>query len=264
MRVRRPRSCAWLAAIACALSLVAAAPAARAQAQGNEAGELDPHTFRQRVADYKKARKEVKIDPSLLDKYLGNYQYNAFRVFKVTREDDHLVIALSGDEPVPIFPEGPQKFFYKTVAAQISFEVDPQGNVTGLVLHQGGFERPAPRVDAAQAQKLNDNYNQRIASEAPLPGSEAALRSQIEDYERGQPDYTAMSGQLAAQKRTQASRIERQLELAGPLQSLSFLGVGSHGWDVYEAKFANGVFICRIMLQAPDAKISDLLFEFGP
>jgi hypothetical protein len=39
--------------------------------------------------------------------------------------------------------------------------------------------------------------------------------------------------------------------------------VGSQGWDVYEAKFANGMSINRIIL-APDGKIEGLLTQAGP
>jgi hypothetical protein len=35
------------------------------------------------------------------------------------------------------------------------------------------------------------------------------------------------------------------------------------GWDLYEAKFANGVAICRILL-TPDGKVSGLRLEWGP
>jgi hypothetical protein len=63
--------------------------------------------------------------------------------------------------------------------------------------------------------------------------------------------------------RPQIPRINRRYALYGALQSLSFLGVGMQGWDVYEAKFANGMAICRILL-TPDGKISGLRFEWGP
>jgi serine-type D-Ala-D-Ala carboxypeptidase/endopeptidase len=39
---------------------------------------------------------------------------------------------------VQIYPESELEFFYRVVDAQITFETDGSGGVTGLVLHQGG------------------------------------------------------------------------------------------------------------------------------
>ena len=38
----------------------------------------------------------------------------------------------------PIFPESETKFFYKVVDAQLEFFKNDQGQITHLVLHQGG------------------------------------------------------------------------------------------------------------------------------
>ena len=205
----------------------------------------DQETLRQRQDDQKKPRQEVQIDPAILDNYVGLYQFGAYRVFTVTRQDDHLMVQLTGQEALQVYPESAQKFFYKTVAAQISFVTDPQGRATGLVLHQDGLERPAPRIDQAAAQKLEETFAKRLKGEAPMPGSEAALRHQIETFERGQPDYDAMTEALATLTRPQVPKIERQFALLGSLQSISFRGVGFSGWDIYEAKFANGISIAE-------------------
>jgi beta-lactamase regulating signal transducer with metallopeptidase domain len=261
---------AWAAAVACIVPLAAMAAGAFAQApapaqtsQAAPAGEqIDPETLRQRQADQKKPRHEVQVDPAVFDNYVGYYQLN-LRVFNVTRQDDHLFIQLTGEETVQLFPESPTKFFYKTVPAQISFNTDAQGRATGLVLYQGGLEKPAPRIDQAQAQAIEETYVKRLKGAAPMPGSEAALRQQIIAFSQGHPDLDAMTQDLAAVTRPQVPKIEREFALIGPLQSLSFRGVGFSGWDIYEAKFANGINICRILL-APDGKISGLRFEWGP
>jgi len=103
----------------------------------------------------------------------------------------------------------------------------------------------------------------RIKEGTPTPGSEAALRRQIEAFQQRQPSYGEMTGDLAAGTRPQIPEIERQLAMLGPLQSISFRGVGVQGWDVYESKFANGISVCRILLAA-DGKVSGLLFQWGP
>jgi hypothetical protein len=248
--------------LACFLTPVAITTAALAQAPSG----LDPQTIRQRVQDQKKPRQEVPIDPAILDNYVGDYEFKSYRVFKITKQADqqgaHLFIQLSGEEAVQLYPESTTKFFYKTIPDQISFVTDPAGRATELILHGGGLEQPAPRIDQAQAQQLEDAFDNRLKDETPLPGSEAALRRQIDAFVKGQPDFDSMTDELAALKRPVVSILERQFALAGQLQSISFLGVGAHGWDVYEAKFTKGIFICRIRMA--DAKVGDLLFEWGP
>jgi beta-lactamase regulating signal transducer with metallopeptidase domain len=259
----------WSVVVACIVPLAAITVGAAAQVPSQtqetrvSAPAFDPETLRQRQAEQKQSRQEVQIDPAILDNYLGYYQFGAYRVFMITRQADHLFVELTGLESRQLYPESAQKFFYKSVAAQISFITDPQGRATGLVLHQDGLERPAPRIDQAQAQSLAESYAKRLKGAAPLPGSEAALRHQIEAFEQGQPDYDAMTEGLAAVTRPQIPRIERQFALLGPLQTISFRGVGFSGWDIYEAKFVNGILINRILL-TPDGKITGLRFEWGP
>ena len=57
--------------------------------------------------------------------------------------------------------------------------------------------------------------------------------------------------------------MQRSFARLGALQSISFRGVGSQGWDIYEAKYANGISIWRITM-APDGKIEGLLTQDGP
>jgi hypothetical protein len=72
-----------------------------------------------------------------------------------------------------------------------------------------------------------------------------------------------MTPGLASMTLADVPKIERQFGLLGPVQSISFRGVGLSGWDIYEAKFANGISICRILM-TPDGKITGLRFEWGP
>jgi hypothetical protein len=46
------------------------------------------------------------------------------------------------------FASSEREFFYKIVDARITFDVDAQGRATALVLHQGGRDQRATRIDA--------------------------------------------------------------------------------------------------------------------
>jgi hypothetical protein len=259
---------AWSLVLASAVALVAQPPAAAAQAQPqpplNQAITApDVKLRRERLEEQKKPRHEVKVDPGIIDRYVGYYQLNPYQVFAVERRDDNLFIRLTGEDALQLYPESEQKFFYKDITAQISFGTDPQGRATGLVLHQGGLEKPAPRIDQAQAETIAEAFAKRIKDETPMPGSEAALRHQLGAFANGQPAYADMTDDLATVTKPQIPAISRRFALYGPLQSLAFLGIGMTGWDLYEAKFANGVAICRILL-TPDGKVSGLRLEWGP
>lgn len=269
---KTPSLILWPVVVACAVGLAASTVAAVAQAPSEtreKAGSTaampapDQEVLRQRQAEQKRPRQEVQIDPAILDNYVGSYQLSGYVVFSVTRQGDHLFVQVTGQDAAQVYPESPEKFFYKAVTAQISFVTDPQGKATGLILHQNGLEQSAPRIEQAEVQTLRDIYAKRLKGEAPLPGSEAALRHQLEMFEKGQPDYDAMTEPLATATKPQVPKIEREFALMGPLQSLSFLGVGLSGYDIFEAKFEKGISINRILL-TPDGKISGLLFQWGP
>ena len=223
----------------------------------------DLDTIAQRKEEQDKPRIEIQIDPKILDNYTGYYQLKPSMIFTITRQGDQLFTQLTGQPPVQVYPESAQKFFAKVVHAQISFVIDSQGRATELVLHQAGREQSAKRVDKAEVDSAEQQLAKRIKDGTPLPGSEAALRATIEAQQRGQPNYDAMSEALALATRQQQAVLQRMYAGLGPLQSISFRGVGSQGWDVYEAKYANGMSINRISL-APDGKIEGLLTQAGP
>lgn len=92
-------------------------------------------------------RKVVKIDPKTFDGYVGSYQLALGVTLKVSREGDRFMTKLTGQRPVEIFPEGDHDFFVKIVNAQITFVTNSQGRATELILHQGGADQHAQRVE---------------------------------------------------------------------------------------------------------------------
>lgn len=61
--------------------------------------------------------------------------------------DGRLVSRLGPQPPVPLYAETDTRFFARVVDAQVEFELDGEGNGVALVLHQGGRETRAPRVE---------------------------------------------------------------------------------------------------------------------
>jgi len=93
-----------------------------------------------------KERQAVKLDPKLYNTYVGEYQLAPGAVFTIRRDGDRLLVRLTGQSFLEIFPESETEFFYKVVNAQITFVKDNQGRVTDLILHQNGQNPKATKI----------------------------------------------------------------------------------------------------------------------
>jgi CubicO group peptidase (beta-lactamase class C family) len=93
-------------------------------------------------------RREVAVDPAVLQTYVGVYALSPFFTITVTLEDGQLMAQATGQDKYPIFAASPTEFFYKVVNAQITFEVTKDGAVERMVLHQNGADAPGVRTDS--------------------------------------------------------------------------------------------------------------------
>jgi D-alanyl-D-alanine-carboxypeptidase/D-alanyl-D-alanine-endopeptidase len=98
-----------------------------------------------------KQHTEIPIDPRLLDNYTGRYQVTPNLILEVTRDGDRLFTQgfaqVNGEALVlpklEVFAEGEKKFFAKVADSQITFETNPEGRATSLILHRAGRDMPA-------------------------------------------------------------------------------------------------------------------------
>lgn len=89
-----------------------------------------------------KVHTEIAIDPAALETYVGVYQLAPTFAITITREGASLYGQATGQPRFQLFAEAATEFFLKDVDAQITFEKDPAGKVTRLILHQGGRDLP--------------------------------------------------------------------------------------------------------------------------
>ena len=89
----------------------------------------------------------MKVDAAVVEKYVGRYQLAPNFIITVTREGDQLYAQATNQPRFELFAESPREFFLKVVDAQITFVVDASGLATSLVLHQGGRDTPANRIE---------------------------------------------------------------------------------------------------------------------
>jgi hypothetical protein len=209
-------------------------------------------------------RKEITVDPAVLARYVGVYQMGPGANMLITLDGSQLNSQLTGQGVVPLFPESETMFFPKVVNAQIEFPVTgPQQKASQLTLHQNGRDMVGTRLDDAEAKKIADTAAtraKRFKDQTQSPGTEAALRRDIEELRLGEPKYELMSTQLASVTRQQLPQLKGTVTQLGAVQSVTFKGVGPAGADIYEVKFEHGSTEWRIMLDA-DGKVETVGFR---
>jgi CubicO group peptidase (beta-lactamase class C family) len=90
--------------------------------------------------------KEVKIDPALLDRYVG--KYNAFLTVEVIKKDGKLYRHRDGTPDIELKPESETKFFYDDdTDRQLEFEVDKTGKITKIWFINSGQRGEMKRVE---------------------------------------------------------------------------------------------------------------------
>ncbi|MCB9305238.1 MAG: serine hydrolase [Lewinellaceae bacterium] len=92
------------------------------------------------------ARKEIKVDAAVLEKYIGEYELAPGFNLKVMKEGDQMRAQATGQGAFDIFAESETMFFLKVVDARIEFFPDENGMVNKLVLHQAGQQIEGTRL----------------------------------------------------------------------------------------------------------------------
>ena len=91
-------------------------------------------------------RTAIHLDPKILDAYAGSYQLRPDFILRFWREGDQFMVQATGQPAVQVFAESETQFFLKVVDAQITFFKNEAGQVTHLMLHQGGRDVKGERL----------------------------------------------------------------------------------------------------------------------
>lgn len=93
-----------------------------------------------------RAHKEITVDPTIFDRYVGRYQYSPSDIIIVTRDGDHLSVQAPGPDKLELFVEGEHDFFLKAIDAQITFESSGTAPATAAIWHQAGQTQRGERI----------------------------------------------------------------------------------------------------------------------
>jgi CubicO group peptidase (beta-lactamase class C family) len=86
------------------------------------------------------------VDPKIYGSYAGQYELAPNFFLTITSEEGRLMGQATGQSKLELFPESETQFFVVTVAVQITFVKDEKGQVTHLILRQGGQDITAKKI----------------------------------------------------------------------------------------------------------------------
>jgi CubicO group peptidase (beta-lactamase class C family) len=108
--------------------------------------ELNPNNAGAIQAIKRLEGRETKVDPAVLETYVGEYEINPRLTFTVTREGGKLMGQMGSQPKLELEPVSETQFAVSAVKANISFEKDSDGKVMSLVLQQGARTVNAKKI----------------------------------------------------------------------------------------------------------------------
>ncbi|NNE98662.1 MAG: serine hydrolase [Pyrinomonadaceae bacterium] len=108
-----------------------------------------------KIAPTAPPNKTVKVDPAILDSYVGQYQLAPNFIITVAKKDGGLSARATGQGQFTLKPLAADRFVVEGVEATVSFHKGPDGKVNLLKLDQGGRVQDAKRIKAFDPTKVN-------------------------------------------------------------------------------------------------------------
>ncbi|HKP51752.1 MAG TPA: serine hydrolase [Chloroflexia bacterium] len=88
----------------------------------------------------------ARIEPQLLDRYTGKYEFTRGTYWKVTREGDTLLLHPAAQAAIDLHPRSNSEFFASIVDAEAAFTISQGGLASEMILRQNGQEKSMKRV----------------------------------------------------------------------------------------------------------------------
>lgn len=106
-------------------------------APGDIASKLAAVVHREKVV-LPSERKEITVPPEVLSTYVGTYELAPDFSITITLENGQLISQATNQPKIPLYAASLTDFFPKVVDAEIEFVKNDKGEVSQLILHQGG------------------------------------------------------------------------------------------------------------------------------
>ncbi|TXN23406.1 serine hydrolase [Methylobacterium sp. WL9] len=96
----------------------------------------------------------IVLEDIILDRYAGTYQLGPRHFLTLTREHGRLLSKGTAGPPILFLPESDRTFVSPAIDARITIDTEPDGRPNGLVYHQAGRDRIAPRTTPEEAVRI--------------------------------------------------------------------------------------------------------------
>jgi DNA-binding transcriptional MerR regulator len=212
---------------------------------------------------YEQARPriEMNVDGLSFTEYVGFYQHAGGEIEEIKSRSGGISSRITGQAWIDQFCETTDKFFFKVLAAQTTFQRDENGKIVSLIEHQHGFKSLAKLITSEAAIAYGEALIQRIKLKKPILGSTELVRSLVLEQQQGTTDYTRLADPLAMLVREQQCMIQPDLMSRGDIKDITFRGVADDGADVYEITFTNESILEWRFAAGLDGKIHMMWFR---
>lgn len=92
-------------------------------------------------------KKTVAVSADQMQRLVGRYQLAPTFVLTVKIEDGNLMVGATGQPFFRVFPQSDTEWSYRVVDASLTFELDDEGTVKAVTLHQNGLNQRAARAE---------------------------------------------------------------------------------------------------------------------
>lgn len=186
-------------------------------------------------------QKTVTLAPAVLDRYVGYYKVSQVSRARVTRQGNGLRIVITAQPAAPrpqfALPLGANRFAVQGMPDIVRYAMDKRGHAKRMIVdYKGRVVLDIPRIDQAEAERIDATLAARIKAQKPMPGSLKALQLLLSDPVSG----AGMSVGLARARTLKRAAREKYLAQLGPVESYRFTGVDKNGHDVYRVRHAHG------------------------
>jgi hypothetical protein len=96
--------------------------------------------------DGAKEVKEMKVAAAIFDTYVGKYELAPNFILTISRDGDRYLTQATGQSVIEISALGENVFIARSIPAQLKFEKAADGNISHVVLTQGGRDMTAKRM----------------------------------------------------------------------------------------------------------------------
>ena len=123
---------------------------------------------------------DVEIDAKLRSRLVGRYQLAPELIFDVNDEDGHLMVSVTNQPTMEVFPDSATQWSPRGFDAQLEFKLGKTGPATKLILHQNGNRQSARRIEP-ERENSDDEAGELVV--------DAKLRRRLEGRYQLTPNF---------------------------------------------------------------------------